>query len=333
MQTLSSFLQNAQISDELNTVLTDIMTSCIDISGRVRQGALAGVLGCAGQENVQGETQKLLDVISNDLLKDAMKACPAVRGVASEEEDHPVAANADGRYLVLYDPLDGSSNIDINVTVGTIFSILEADDCADASQDDCYFQAGNKQVSAGYVLYGPSTLLALTTGNGVNMFTLDQESGEFLLTRENVMIPADTQEFAINMSNQRFWLEPMQDYVADLLQGEEGPLGKRYNMRWVAAMVAEIHRIMTRGGIFMYPYDKRDPKKPGKLRLMYEGNPMSFLVEQAGGVAVTPYENIMDIDPKAIHERVSVVMGSANEVAVATGYHNTVEETEETEEA
>lgn len=333
MQTLSTFLQNAQIPAELETVLQDIMNSCIEISGLVRQGELAGVLGSAEQENVQGETQKKLDVISNDLLKDAMKACPVVRGVASEEEDHPVAANPEGRYLVLYDPLDGSSNIDINVTVGTIFSILEADECADSAKDDCYFQAGKKQISAGYVLYGPSTLLALTTGNGVNMFTLDQASGEFLLTRENVKIPTDTQEFAINMSNQRFWLEPMQDYVADLLQGEEGPLGKRYNMRWVAAMVAEVHRIMTRGGIFMYPYDSRDPKKPGKLRLMYEGNPMSFLVEQAGGLALTPYENIMDIQPKAIHERVSVVMGSANEVTVVAGYHNTIDEIEEAKEA
>ncbi|WP_301391456.1 class 1 fructose-bisphosphatase, partial [Thalassolituus sp. UBA2107] len=222
---------------------------------------------------------------------------------------------------VLFDPLDGSSNIDVNVTVGTIFSVLKAAPGADGGDEATYLQAGNKQVAAGYVLYGPSTLLVFSTGEGVHSFTLDPRIGEFVLQRDNIQVPTETQEFAINMSNQRFWLPQMQNYVADLLKGEEGPLGKRYNMRWIASMVAEIHRILTRGGIFMYPFDNRDPSKPGKLRLMYEGNPMSMLIEQAGGKASTAFEDIMDVAPDAIHQRVSVVMGSADEVEKACSYH------------
>ncbi|MEC9255494.1 MAG: class 1 fructose-bisphosphatase, partial [Pseudomonadota bacterium] len=206
-------------------------------------------------------------------------------------------------------------------TVGTIFSVLKAAPGADGGDEATYLQAGNKQVAAGYVLYGPSTLLVFSTGEGVHSFTLDPRIGEFVLQRDNIQVPAETQEFAINMSNQRFWLPQMQNYVADLLQGEEGPLGKRYNMRWIASMVAEIHRILTRGGIFMYPFDNRDPSKPGKLRLMYEGNPMSMLIEQAGGKASTAFEDIMDVAPDAIHQRVSVVMGSADEVEKACSYH------------
>merc|ERR1711879_674970 len=266
------------------------------------------------QENVQGECQKKLDIISNDLIKDCLADIPSVRGMASEEEPDPVPANADGKFLVLFDPLDGSSNIDVNVTVGTIFSILECQPEADPATQAAYLQAGTQQVSAGYVLYGPSTIMMLSTGNGVHAFTLDTRIGEFVLQRENVAIPTDTAEFAINMSNHRFWQAPVQSYVADLLQGEEGPLGKRYNMRWVASMVAEIHRILTRGGIFMYPFDNRDPKKPGKLRLMYEANPMSFLVEQAGGKSSTGTATIMELPPEGIHQRVPVIMGSAEEV-------------------
>ena len=321
MQSLPSFLQARNTPSDITAILNGLMTSCVDISNKLQQGALAGVLGCAGEENVQGETQKKLDVISNDIIKDQLASMSMVKGMASEEEDFPVACNEDGEYLVLFDPLDGSSNIDVNVTVGTIFSVLKTTKDVDASKPDAYLQAGTEQVAAGYVLYGPSTLLMFTTGEGVHSFTMDPKDGEFLLLRENVQIPAQTQEFAINMSNQRFWLPEMQSYVADLLQGEEGPLGKRYNMRWVAAMVAEVHRILTRGGIFMYPYDNRDPSKPGKLRLMYEGNPMSMLIEQAGGKASTAYAPIMEVTPTDIHQRVSVVMGSADEVDTAMAYH------------
>jgi len=321
MQRLRTFLDQHCSNPEVAGIIDGLMVACKDISHRLHMGSLAGVLGSAEQENVQGECQKKLDVISNDLIKDCLAAMPAVKGLASEEEPDPVACNEGGDYLVLFDPLDGSSNIDVNVTVGTIFSVLKAAPNADAGAEATYLQAGKEQVAAGYVLYGPSTLLVFSTGDGVHSFTLDPRIGEFVLQREHIQVPADTQEFAINMSNQRFWLPEMQAYVGDLLKGEEGPLGKRYNMRWIASMVAEIHRILTRGGIFMYPYDKRDPAKPGKLRLMYEGNPMSMLIEQAGGKASTAFENIMDVAPEAIHQRVSVVMGSANEVDAAVRYH------------
>lgn len=318
---LRTFLDKNCNNAALISVIEGLMVSCKDIAYKVRLGSLAGVLGSAEIDNVQGEIQKKLDVIANDLIKFGLQSMKAVKGLASEEEANPVACNPDGEFLVLFDPLDGSSNIDVNVTVGTIFSILQANPEDDATYESTYLQPGREQIAAGYVLYGPSTLLVLSTGRGTHMFTLDPRVGEFFLLRENVKIPTTTKEFAINMSNQRFWLPEMQNYVADLLRGEEGPLGKRYNMRWIASMVAEIHRILVRGGIFMYPYDSREPNKPGKLRIMYEGNPMSMLVEQAGGKASTAYEDIMDVEPTSIHERVSVVMGSAEEVDTVVRYH------------
>ncbi|MEY8203831.1 MAG: class 1 fructose-bisphosphatase [Bermanella sp.] len=319
MQTVEHIFEQNQTPKPLVLAINAVLEASKEIALLLQKGAMSGVLGSAEQENVQGETQKKLDVISNDLLKDTLQACPVVAGIASEEEDLPVPANKDGEFLVIFDPLDGSSNIDINVTVGTIFSILPSHG-ADASQEATYLQSGRQQLAAGYVLYGPSTLLVMTTGQGVNIFTLDPDTQQFVLTEEQSQITATTQEFAINMSNQRFWAEPMQNYVADLLQGEEGKLGKRYNMRWVAAMVAEVHRIISRGGIFMYPWDKREPGKPGKLRLMYEGNPMSMLVEQAGGLSSNGEMAIMDIKPEHIHQRVPVILGSKQEVETALGY-------------
>ncbi len=323
MQSISQFLQTHSQSTAINAIVNSLAKVCIDISDKVRQGEAAGILGAAHATNIQGEEQKKLDVIANDMLKQALLDNPYVKGLASEEEALPVAGHSQGEYLVLFDPLDGSSNIDVNVTVGTIFSILKAEQQADSAQPDTYLQTGKAQVGAGYVLYGPSTIMVLTLGQGVYSFTLDIQKQAFFLHKEQIQIPTQTQEFAINMSNQRFWNAPMQRYVADLLQGEEGPLGKRYNMRWIASMVAEIHRIMVRGGIFMYPYDNREPHKPGKLRLMYEGNPMSMLVEQAGGLASTAYTDIMGIQPQSIHERVSVVMGSKEEVRTVAKYHQT----------
>lgn len=320
MLLLNQHLKHNDTSDELIELIDSLMLSCKEIAIKLREGALAGVLGTSEGVNVQGETQKKLDIISNDILKAVLLDNPTVAGVASEEEDHPVPGNPDGKYLVTFDPLDGSSNIDVNVSVGTIFSILECPEGANGGDDSAYMQSGRKQVAAGYVLYGPCAVLVMTTGQGVNMYTLSH-GGDFILTEEAVKIPEQTQEFGINMSNQRFWEPEMQSYVNDLLQGEEGPLGKRYNMRWVASMVAEVHRILTRGGIFMYPWDKRDPAKPGKLRLMYEGNPMSFLIEQAGGLSTTCYDDIMDIQPEKIHQRVAVGLGSKAEVETMLKYH------------
>jgi len=320
MLSLNQAFEQAQVDPQLVSVVDSITTTCKNIAERLRGGALSGLYGSAEQENVQGEIQKKLDVISNDLLKQALLANRSVAGIASEEEDDAIAGNADGQYLVTFDPLDGSSNIDINVTVGTIFSVLALpDDCTEVTTDS-FLQAGRRQIAAGYVLYGPSVILAITTGNGVAMYNLGAD-GVFYQTEDQIQVPESTEEFAINMSNQRFWQAPMQTYVNDLLLGEDGPLGKRFNMRWIASMVAEVHRILTRGGVFMYPYDSRDPSKAGKLRLMYEGNPMSFLIEQAGGASSDTQKPIMDVEPHHIHQRVPVILGSKEEVARVKRYH------------
>ncbi|MDD2944297.1 class 1 fructose-bisphosphatase [Acinetobacter sp. A1-4-2] len=320
--TLSQYLQqqNGNLTPELAQVIETIGNTCKDIDQLLQKGALAGVLGSAQHENVQGEEQKKLDVISNDYLINALKVHPHVGGLASEELDEFTPAQENGKYLVLFDPLDGSSNIDINMCVGTIFSILPAKNAVTKAED--FMQAGTSQAAAGYVLYGPSTMMALTVGAGVVFFTFDPESKEFLMTSENIQVAADTKEYAINASNQRHWEAPVKRYIDELLAGKTGPREKDFNMRWVACMVGDIHRILCRSGIFMYPYDTKDPKKAGRLRLMYEANPMSMLMEQAGGASTTGRVRILDIQPTELHQRVPVVIGSKNEVDLVTGYHN-----------
>ena len=319
---LSQFLeqQMGNLTPELAQVISTIADTCQTIDQALQKGALAGVLGSAQHENVQGEEQKKLDVISNDYLIDALKVHPQVGGLASEELDEFTPAQENGKYLVLFDPLDGSSNIDINMCVGTIFSILPAKNAVTQAED--FMQAGNQQVAAGYVLYGPSTMLALTVGAGTVFFTFDPETQQFLLTSENIQVAADTKEYAINASNQRHWENPVKLYIEELLAGKTGPRDKDFNMRWVACMVGDIHRILCRSGIFMYPYDLKDPKKAGRLRLMYEANPMSMLIEQAGGASTTGRVRILDIQPTDLHQRVPVIIGSKNEVDLVTGYHN-----------
>lgn len=320
MTTLAAHLKSQDVSNSLSDLIGHITVTCHDIAKLLHHGPMNDILGLAGVENVQGEDQKKLDVISNDMLKESLASTGLVRGIASEEEEHCVGCSDDGKYLVLFDPLDGSSNIDINSLVGTIFSIYEAEP-GKSVEDRNFLRPGHEQVAAGYVLYGPSVILTLTTGAGTQMYMLDQNSGAFLLYNDNVQIPADTKEFAINASNQRHWAAPMQSYIADLLKGETGPREKNFNMRWVAAMVGDVHRILCRGGIFTYPWDKKNPDKPGKLRLMYEANPMGFLVEQAGGKAFTDAIRILDVEPDSIHQRVPVILGSAEEVDVCVGYH------------
>ncbi len=319
---LSQFLeqQTGNLTPELAQVISTIAATCQTIDQALQKGALAGVLGSAQHENVQGEEQKKLDVISNDYLIDALKIHPQVGGLASEELDEFTPAQENGKYLVLFDPLDGSSNIDINMCVGTIFSILPAKNAVTQAED--FMQAGNQRVAAGYVLYGPSTMLALTVGAGTVFFTFDPETQQFLLTSENIQVAADTKEYAINSSNQRHWENPVKRYIEELLAGKTGPREKDFNMRWVACMVGDIHRILCRSGIFMYPYDLKDPKKAGRLRLMYEANPMSMLIEQAGGASTTGRVRILDIEPTDLHQRVPVIIGSKNEVDLVTGYHN-----------
>lgn len=316
--------QHQHIPDQLRLLLEVVARACKGISHAVNKGALGGVLGSAGSENVQGEVQKKLDIIANDVLIEANEWGGHLAAMASEEmEDIYTVPKRypQGEYLLVFDPLDGSSNIDVNVSIGTIFSVLQkSHDHAEVTADD-FLQPGSRQVAAGYCVYGPQTTLVLTLGNGVAMFTLDREQGSFVLTQENVQIPEDTKEFAINMSNYRHWDEPVKRYIDECLQGAQGPRGKNFNMRWIASMVADVHRIITRGGIFMYPWDQREPNKPGKLRLLYEANPMSWLIEQAGGAATNGRQRILDVQPQSLHERVSVVLGSRNEVERVTRYH------------
>ena len=312
------------IPPELRLLLEVVARACKGISHAVNKGALGGVLGSAQSENVQGEVQKKLDIIANEVLIEANEWGGHLAAMASEEMDSIyVVPNRypQGEYLLLFDPLDGSSNIDVNVSIGTIFSVLKKPEHSDKVSEADFLQAGHAQVAAGYCVYGPQTTLVLTVGDGVAMFTLDREQGSFVLTQENLSIPEDTREFAINMSNMRHWDKPVSDYIAECLAGKDGPRGKDFNMRWVASMVADVHRILTRGGVFMYPWDKREPQKPGKLRLMYEANPMSWLVEQAGGMATNGRERILDIQPTQLHERVSVFLGSKNEVERVTAMH------------
>jgi len=312
------------IPSELRLLLEVVARACKGISHAVNKGALGGVLGSAGSANVQGEVQKKLDIIANDVLIEANEWGGHLAAMASEEMDtiHAVPNRyPQGEYLLLFDPLDGSSNIDVNVSIGTIFSVLKKADAITTVRESDFLQAGTRQVAAGYCVYGPQTTLVLTVGDGVAMFTLDREQGSFVLTQEDVKIPEDTQEFAINMSNMRHWAAPVQRYVDECLQGKDGPRGKDFNMRWVASMVADVHRILTRGGIFLYPWDKREPAKAGKLRLMYEANPMSWLIEQAGGVSSNGSARIMDIEPAQLHQRVSVILGSRHEVERVVRYH------------
>ncbi|WP_029523847.1 class 1 fructose-bisphosphatase [Polaromonas glacialis] len=313
------------IPPELRLLIEVVARACKGISQAVNKGALGDVMGTAGSENVQGEIQKKLDIIANEVLIEANEWGGHLAAMASEEMDSIyVVPNRypQGEYLLMFDPLDGSSNIDVNVSIGTIFSVLKKAEGNHGVEESDFLQAGNQQVAAGYCVYGPQTTLVLTVGDGVAMFTLDREQGSFLLTEENVKIPDNTQEFAINMSNMRHWDEPVKRYIDECLEGKEGPRGKDFNMRWIASMVADVHRILCRGGVFLYPWDKREPEKAGKLRLMYEANPMSWLIEQAGGAATNGKQRILDIQPTKLHERVSVMLGSKNEVERVTAYHS-----------
>ncbi len=329
MISLTQFLIEEQrthgaVNAELRLLIEVVARACKRIAIAVGKGALGGVLGEAGTGNVQGEAQKKLDVISNEILLEANAWGGHLAACASEEmaDPHPIPdAYPKGNYLLLFDPLDGSSNIDVNISVGTIFSVLGAnDDHAEPNVQD-FLQPGRQQVAAGYCVYGPSTMLVLTTGHGTHAFTLDRELGSFMLTARGLRIPEDTREFAVNLSNRRHWEAPMRRYIDELLAGKEGPRARDFNMRWVASMVADVHRILTRGGIFIYPVDAKTRAQGGKLRLMYEANPMALIVEQAGGAATSGRARILDIVPQQLHQRVPVFLGSRNEVGIATRYH------------
>ena len=336
--TLTQFLieerrRYPQASGDFNALILDVALACKAIARSVAFGELGGVLGNHSQGapslNIQGEVQKKLDVISNEMFLRANEWGGHLAGMASEEMDEPYAIPASfprGKYLLVFDPLDGSSNIDVNVSVGSIFSILRAP--AEVAQGtrklavEDFLQPGAQQVAAGYAIYGPTTMLMLTVGSGVHGFTLDPNLGEFKLTHPDVMVPAETQEFAINASNSRFWEPPVKRYVDECLAGKTGPRGKDFNMRWIASMVAEAHRILMRGGVFMYPRDTKDPIKPGRLRLLYEANPIGMLMEQAGGRASTGRGPVLLVQPSGLHQRIGLVFGSKNEVERIERYHD-----------
>jgi len=304
-------------------LVSDIVTACKMISHEVNRGALAGNLGLAGSENIQGEDQKKLDVLANDLFMHMNTFGGNYVGMASEEVDdvHVVSEGSTNDYLLLFDPLDGSSNIDVNIAVGTIFSVLRCPGGVGSPTEAEFMQPGIRQVAAGYAIYGASTMLVMTTGHGVNGFTLDANVGEFILTHPGMRIPADTSEFAINASRAMLWEPPVRRYYEECLAGKDGPRGKNFNMRWVGSMVADVHRMLCRGGVFLYPMDSENAKSGGKLRLMYEANPMGFIVEQAGGTASTGRGRVLELQPKTLHQRCSVLMGSSNEVARLDDYH------------
>ena len=315
---------NNSIPAELRLLIEVLARACKTISHSVGKGALGDVLGTAESENVQGEIQKKLDIICNEILLQANEWGGHLAAMASEEMEtiHPIPNRYPmGEYMLLFDPLDGSSNIDVNVSIGTIFSVLKAPEGMATPTEEDFLQPGTKQVAAGSAVYGPQTVLVLTTGNGVHGFTLDREMGSWVMTQRDIQIPVDTAEYAINASNSRHWYAPVTRYITELEAGKTGPREKNFNMRWIASMVADVHRILNRGGIFMYPADQREPDKPGKLRLMYEANPMALLIEQAGGAATDGKQRILDIQPTKLHQRVAVFLGSRNEVERVTRYH------------
>ena len=312
------------IPGELRLLLEVVARACKRISQAVGKGALTNSLGDVGTQNVQGEKQMKLDVIANDTLLEANLWGGQLAAIASEEMDQPFTIPdryPKGEFLLLFDPLDGSSNIDINSVVGTIFSVLRAPEGVKEPSEKDFLRPGSEQVAAGYAIYGPSTMLVMTVGDGVAAFTLDREIGAWYLTERGYRVPEATQEFAINMSNRRHWYPPVRKYIDELLDGKTGPRGKNYNMRWIAALVAEIHRIMNRGGVFMYPADLRTPDRPGRLRLLYEANPMAMLMEQAGGAATDGRQRILDIQPTSLHQRVPLFIGAKEEVEQVTKYH------------
>jgi len=320
-------------SGDFNALLLDVALACKAIARTVAFGDLGSMLGHPAPEvttsvNVQGEEQKKLDVISNEYFTQMTEWGGHLAGMASEEMDHPYQIPATlqrGKYMLVFDPLDGSSNIDVNVSVGSIFSVLRApQDVIDSGRDVVeadFLQPGTRQLAAGYALYGPTTMLVLTVGNGVAGFTLDPNLGQFMLTHPNLQIPEDTHEFAINASNSRFWEAPVKRYVDECLAGKTGARGKDFNMRWIASMVAEAHRILMRGGVFMYPKDTKDASKHGRLRLLYEANPVGMIIEQAGGRASTGREPMLSVKPTELHQRIGLVFGSKNEVERIERYH------------
>ncbi len=323
--TLQEFLADPSggAAPQLAALLQDVASAAIAIARMTTRGALGGFLGAHGARNVHGEIQQRLDVLAHEAVLDHCLRSGSVAAIVSEElEQLQIVRAADSaRYLLAIDPLDGSSNIDVNVSVGTIFSVLGRPRAQTLGAGD-FLQPGHQQVAAGYAIYGPSTMLVLTLGRGTHGFTLDRERGAFTLTHPELRIGDETHEFAINTSNARFWEAPVQRYVGECQAGHSGVRGRDFNMRWIASLVAEAHRILMRGGVFLYPRDHRSPLKAGRLRLLYEANPVAWLIEQAGGSASTGREQLLDVTPAELHQRAPLIFGSRNEVERVQRYHH-----------
>ena len=325
--TITQFLIEEQrripsATGDLTAVINDIVTACKAITSGMRYGALADgdLLGASSIENVQGETQKTLDIVANELFLRRTEFGGHVAAMASEEmekiyqlpERYPK-----GRYLLLYDPVDGSSNISENASIGTIFSLLRRPEGASGQPEpEEFLQSGDRQVCAGYAIYGPSSMIIMTTGNGVHGFTLDPLVGEYILTHKNLTIPANSSRYFINTAFIRHWDEPVKSYISDCLDGRDGAFGRDFDQRWSAGAVADVHRVLMSGGIYINPLHGRlrEAGLAGKLRLLYEVNPLSFLVEQAGGLASTGEDRTLEIQPDSIHQRCPAILGSRNEV-------------------
>ena len=327
--TLAQFIieerrQAPAATGDFDALITDIALACKAISQRVALGVLVDDERAVRHRNVHGEEQQPLDIAANDLFLRAAEWGGHLAGMASEELEQPYAIPSHyplGKYLLLFDPLDGSSNIDVNMSVGSIFSVLRAPTPGAHAQLADFLQPGTAQVCAGYAVYGPSTMLVLTFGRGTHGFTLEPQLGEWVLTHPNLRVGPSAREFAINASNHRFWEPAVRRYVDECLAGAAGPRGVDFNMRWIASLVAETHRILMRGGVFLYPRDSKSATKHGRLRMLYETNPIAFLIEQAGGMASTGERRMLDEQPTGLHQRSGFVFGSREEVLRIEQYH------------
>jgi len=331
--TLSKFLiqqsDRVEGASDLAALLIDVAAAVKAISAMTAKGSLGGVLARvdsshAHTTHAHTDTQVIrLDLLASEEMLRSCEWGGLVAGMASEELDAPYAVPEEftrGRYLLIFDPLDGSYNSDVNASVGTIFSVLRHDKTEAPTMAD-YLQPGSRQVAAGYAIYGPATMLVITVGKGTHGFTLDREIGNFILTHPDLQVPADTSEIAINTSNARFWESPINRYVSECQAGRSGERARDFNLRWIASTVAEVHHILMRGGVFMYPKDTHDAAKPGRLRQIYEANPISLLIEQAGGRASTGRRRVLDMEPESLHHRIPVIIGSRNEVERVDRYH------------
>ena len=322
---LSAFLEKNARPD-VARVLIALADASMVVTRRIRSGSLAGALHADVGPAKDGVAQKALDVFADEAFIAGLRGA-GVRALVSEERERPIDLDAEGRLLVAIDPLDGSSNIGANVTIGTVFSVLDAppgllDAAAGPVADEHFLQRGSAQRAAGMIVYGLHVAFVFTIGRGVAIAIFDPESETYRIVTTREDIPSESNEFAINCANSRHWPAPVQAYVEDLLEGEEGPRERDFNMRWVGSLVADVYRILVRGGVYLYPEDSREGYEHGRLRLLYEANPIAFLIEQAGGAAIDGYRRILTIQPESIHARTPLLFGAKEKIERIARYYD-----------